>query len=49
MSNNDFSDILNAQGFSATNKPGGGAGVSLKQLKNEQEAPEMDPIKRAVR
>lgn len=47
MSHNDFSDILNAQGFSAS-KTGPG-NVSLKQLKNEQETAEMDPIKKLVR
>ena len=51
MKKDDFSDILNAQGFtssSSTNKGGSNAGASLKELKNEAEYVEMDPIKRAV-
>lgn len=51
MKKDDFSDILNAQGFtssSATGKGGSNSGASLKELKNEAEYVEMDPIKRAV-
>ena len=47
MTNNDFSDILNAQGFSSANKQST-TGQTLKQLKNEAETVEMDPVKRAV-
>ena len=50
MKKDDFSDILNAQGFTSSNASRGGsnAGASLKELKNEAEYVEMDPVKRAV-
>ncbi|XP_066915198.1 cyclin-G-associated kinase-like [Clytia hemisphaerica] len=48
MKNNDFSDILNAQGFTSANKQSA-TGQTLKQMKNEAETVEMDPVKRAVR
>ena len=43
---NEFSDILNAQGFKATSDPETGT-QSLKSLKKEQNKPD-DPIKAKV-
>ena len=46
MGKNEFSDILNAQGFKATSDPETGS-QSLKSLKKEQDKPD-DPIQAKV-
>ena len=47
MGKNEFSDILNAQGFKATSEQEPGS-QTLKSLKKEQNKPD-DPVKAKVR
>lgn len=49
MKDHDFSDILNAQGFKTTTTAAANQKNTLKQLQNEQNGADMDPIKRKVK